>query len=283
VSTHGPDSRASVRQVQVRELQVREAAIDGIITPDAVVLELETAGVASRVCAGLIDVLVQVGMLFVVAIVVVVTAAPGEDESLAATTSIILASLVLFGYPVVCETIWRGRTIGKLAVGLRAVTLEGAPITARHAMLRMMGGIVDRFLPPGGATGMLMVLGTRRRQRIGDLLAGTIVIRDPERQHLPPALWFPVPTGYESFAGTIDPTAMTVDHYTVIRAFLVRVRELTPDARYTVATTLAESLEPVVGQRRPPQVHPETFLLCAIARYQRRTFPEYQPAAWHTR
>ena len=264
---------------------VREAALDGIVTPDAVVLELETAGVASRVCAGLIDLAVQVGLLFVagVAAVLIARMSGGGDGSNEETLWAIVITAVLLGYPVVCETFWRGRTVGKRAVGLRAVTLEGAPITVRHALLRMMGGLVDKLLPPGGATGMLMVVGTRRRQRVGDLLAGTIVIRDPERAALPPALWFPVPFGYEAYAGTIDPTAMTVEQYTVIRAFLVRVNELTANARFQVAETLAAGLAPVLRHERPAQVHPETFLLCAIARYQRRTFPEYQPASWQGR
>lgn len=261
---------------------MRESAVDGIVTPDAVVLELETAGVASRVCAGVIDLGVQVGLLTVGVLLLVLTRVV-DDGSTGETAQIVLTTIVLFGYPVISETLWRGRTVGKVALGLRAVTVEGAPITFRHAMLRMMGGIVDRLLPPGGVTGTLFVLGTRRRQRIGDLLAGTIVIRDPERLQLPPALWFPVPNGYEQYAATIDPTAMTVDQYTVIRAFLVRVKQLTPDARFAVADTLARSLAQTLRHTRPPNVHPETFLLCTIARYQRRTFAQYQPASWQPR
>jgi uncharacterized RDD family membrane protein YckC len=59
----------------------------------------------------------------------------------------------------VLETWWRGRTIGKRALGLRAVTVEGTPITFRHAALRMMGGLVDRLVPPAGITGALFVWG----------------------------------------------------------------------------------------------------------------------------
>jgi hypothetical protein len=165
-------------------------------------------------------------------------------------------------------------------MGLRAVTVEGAPITLRDATLRMMGGLVDRFIPPGGVTGALFVLGTRRRQRVGDLLAGTIVIRDPERTALPAALWFPVPYGYEQYAATIDPTSMTDEQYTVIRAFALRANELDRSARFAVAETLAAKLAAAIHHDRPAEVHAETFLMCAIARYQRRTFPGYQPPAW---
>ena len=75
---------------------------------------------------------------------------------------------------------------------------------------------------------------------MGDLIAGTIVIRDPDRTLLPPAVWFPVPPGCEAFAATIDPTAMTDEQYTVIRSFLMRNRELSADARYALAGDLAD-------------------------------------------
>jgi uncharacterized RDD family membrane protein YckC len=257
-------------------------AFAGIVTPEAVVLELDTAGVASRVFAALIDLGVQL-LLFYAGALVIVTAGGSSDESSATTGAVIMLAAVLLGYPVLLETWLRGRTIGKLALRLRAVTVEGAPIRFRHALLRMMGGLVDRLLPPGGITGTLFVLGTPRRQRIGDLLAGTVVIRDPDRGTLPPAVWFPVPPHLEAFAGTIDPTAMTVDQYTVVRAFLLRARDLTPGARYAVATDLAERVARALGHQGPDRVHPEEYLLCAIARYQRRNFPGYQPQAWSAR
>ncbi len=253
------------------------AEVEGIVTPEAVVLELETAGLASRVFAGLLDVTIQAGLLLFV-LLVLAAAAQGLDDSTRGTLSIVALAAVLMGYPVLSEVVMRGRTVGKRAFGLRAVTLEGAPIRFRHAALRMMGGLVDRLLPPGGITGMLFVLGTRRHQRVGDLLAGTVVIRDPRRTALPTAVWFPVPWGLDGFAATIDPTAMTDDQYTLVRAFLLRGRQLTNAARQALGADLARRVADVVGRRCPDGVHPEAYLLCVIARYQRRTFPQYQPS-----
>jgi uncharacterized RDD family membrane protein YckC len=257
---------------------VRTAAVDGIVTPEAVVLELDTAGVASRLFAGVIDLAIQIGILWFAAFLVILMV--GGDESSGRTAIAIVVAFVLMGYPVVSEMLMRGRTIGKRAMGLRVVTVEGAPIRFRHAVLRMMGGLVDRYLPPIGVTGALFVLVSARRQRVGDLMAGTIVIRDPDRTGLPPAIWFPVPPGYEHFAATIDPTAMTVEQYTVVRTFLMRNHELTPAARYSVASDLAGRLANTLSHTSTAPIHPEAFLLCAISRYQRRNFPEYQPAAW---
>ncbi|MEO5901153.1 MAG: RDD family protein [Ilumatobacteraceae bacterium] len=251
------------------------ADVDGIVTPEAVVLEVETAGLASRVFAGLLDLLIQAGILLL-ALIVVGLVLRGRDDSTQSTIGLVMVAAVLMGYPVISEVLMRGRTIGKRAFGLRAVTLEGAPIRFRHAALRMMGGLVDRLLPPGGITGVLFVLGTRRHQRVGDLLAGTIVIRDPDRTPLPVAVWFPVPFGLDGFAATIDPTAMTDEQYTVIRSFLLRSRLLTVAARYSLGVDLADRIAVVVRCPRPATVHPEAYLLCVISRYQRRTFPEYR-------
>ena len=255
--------------------------MEGIVTPEAVVLDLETAGVASRVLAGLIDTLVKLGIVWVVLMVVGIAGL--TDDSSAATVVAILIAAILLGYPVVSETLMRGRTVGKRALGLRAVTVEGAPVRLRHATLRMMGGLVDQLLPPFGITGALFVLATKRHQRVGDLLAGTIVVKDPDRTVLPPAIWFPVPPGLEQFAATIDPTAMTDAQYTVVRSFLMRNRELTADARYAVAADLAQRVARTVRHDGAGRVHPEIYLLCVISRYQRRNFPQYQPSAWQGR
>jgi len=251
--------------------------MEGIVTPEAVVLDVETAGVASRVFAGMIDLAIQFGIVLGGSIVAAVMQLDSDSTRV---FLILLFALVVMGYPVVSEIVMRGRTIGKRVLGLRVVTLEGAPIRLRHAMLRMMGGLVDRYLPPLGVTGMLFVLGTSRHQRVGDLLAGTIVIRDPWRTPLPPAVWFPVPQGCDAFAATIDPTAMTDEQYTVIRSFLMRNRELSSAARYALAADLAQRAANTLHHVGPGARSPETYLLCVISRYQRRNFPNYQPTAW---
>jgi uncharacterized RDD family membrane protein YckC len=258
-----------------RDSQVRAAGVDGIVTPDAVVLDLETAGVASRALAGMIDLVVQAAILLFGSILIGLAVGSNVDSSSTTTAILVLFASVVMGYPLLLETLTRGRTVGKQAMGLRAVTVEGAPIRFRHAMLRMMGGLVDRYLPPLGITGALFVLGTARHQRVGDLLAGTVVIRDPLRTALPAAIWFPIPPGLDDFAATIDPTRMTDEQYTVVRSFLLRVHTFEPPVRYSLAADLATRLGAVVGVDGQARVHPESFLLCAMARYQRRNFPQY--------
>ncbi len=251
----------------------RVAEHAGIVTPEAVVLDLETAGFASRAAAGAIDLALQVVVLFATVLVVGSVLAGDLNESTGTTLLAFVTFGILFGYPIVCETWWRGRTPGKAALRLRAVTVDGAPIHLREATLRSMGGIVDRLLPPGGITGVLLIIGTPRHQRIGDLVAGTIVIRDP-RQYVPaPALWFSAPWGLEEYAEAIDPSAITSDQYTVLRSFLTRVDTLSPSARQALAADLADRLSHVVGFPRHEGIEPEAYLLCVISRYQRSVGP----------
>jgi uncharacterized RDD family membrane protein YckC len=256
------------------------AAHDGIVTPEAVVLELETAGVASRLLAALIDVCVTVGFLLTAGYAVAITGA-GDSWGVTFMAFVVFAALLVL--PVVEQMLMRGRTPGKAALGLRAVTLDGAPIRFRQAVLRTMGGLVDRLMPPGGITGILFVLGTARSQTIGDLVAGTVVVRDPQRWAPTAAVWFPVPQGLESYAATLDPSRLTNEHYTVIRSFLLRARTLSPAARASVALDLADRTSDELGHDRPTWIHPEAFLLCAISRFQRRNMPGLQPTAWTQR
>ena len=243
----------------------RRTRAHGIVTPEAVLLDVETAGFASRILAGLLDLTIQLVAMFFLTLLLSIAFV--GDESGTLTAFAVIFFLMLFVYPITFETLLRGRTPGKMALGIRAVTIDGAPIRLREATLRAMGGVVDKLLPPGGVTGALFVLLTPRHQRVGDLIAGTTVIRDPERFVVTPALWFSAPRGLEGYAETIDPTAITVEQYTVIRSFLTRGTALAPSVRGAIAVDLANRLAAEIRHRPPQWVPPEAFLICAMARY----------------
>jgi uncharacterized RDD family membrane protein YckC len=248
-----------------------ERSVGGIVTPEAVVLDVETAGYASRILAGLFDLTIQLALLLITGVLLGI--AFFGDQSGVITAFAIASFLVIFAYPIGFETWLRGRTPGKMVLGLRAVTTDGAPIQLRDATLRAMGGAVERRLHPGGVTGALFVLLTPRHQRLGDLIARTMVIRDTEKHVSTPALWFSPPPGLEQYAATIDPTAITVEQYTVIRSFLTRGTSLSAPARATLARDLANRLAERIHHQPPQFVAPEVFLICAMARYQVRNGP----------
>jgi len=257
---------------------------EGIVTPEAVVLDIDTAGFAPRILAGLIDLTIMSVMFGVLSFLAV--ALTGFASSSGTTIVAVVLFVAIFGYPIVFETLWRGRTPGKAALGLRAVNADGSPLRLKEATLRAMGGIVDKFLPPGGITGALFVTYTPRHQRVGDLVAGTIVIRDPAQFGLTPAIWFSPPPGLESFAETIDPTAITVEQYTVVRSFLTRSTSFEPSLRAAIARDLADRLARTIRHPGSTDVAPEAFLICAMARYQRTNGPGVARSvdpngAWH--
>lgn len=257
----------------------------GIITPEAVVLEFETAGTASRVLSALIDFTLQFIAFTIVVFATAFTASStGTAGNWVVTAVLILAVfLILLGYPAAVETLWNGRSVGMAAAGLRVVTVEGGPVRFRHAAIRTSVGMVELWVTLG-IPAMLATILSRRNQRLGDMVAGTIVLRERTGLRRPTALGFAPPPGWDGYAATLDVSALTDDQYAAVRAFLHRSRDLTPSARWSLAVRLANATSVRIRHDPPPGVPPELFLLCVAAAFQRRhaAMSAWQeaPGAW---
>jgi len=243
--------------------------VRGVVTPEAVVLEFETASVASRSLAQALDLAVRFGLFYVLVIVAGLLSS-GTGTTPAIVVIIVGAFLVIFGYPALLETRWNGQTIGKRALGLRVVTVEGSPVRFRHAAIRSLLSIVDFFLPPLGVSATCVSLLNRRNQRLGDVFAGTIVLRERTGAAFPVPVSFPPLRGFELYARSLDVGGVTPDQYAVIRSFLLRVNTLTPSARAHLAARLANAIAASMRHRPPAEVSPETFLVSVAAAYQLR-------------
>jgi RDD family len=167
------------------------------------------------------------------------------------------------------ETLWRGRTIGKAVMGLRVVTVEGAPVRFRHALVRAALGLVDFYATSGGAA-VLCILATKRNQRLGDLAAGTLVLRDRVPRQSLAAVTFSPPPGWEPYAATLDVTALGPADYQAVRSFLLRAATLDPPTRDRLAREIATAVLPRLHHQPPPGIPAEGFLICVAARYQAR-------------
>jgi uncharacterized RDD family membrane protein YckC len=243
--------------------------VRGVVTPEAVVLEFETGSIPSRALGQLIDLLVRIGLFYVLALFAsLVGLAAGS--SAVVVILIVGTFLILFGYPVLFETRWQGRTIGKRALGLRVVTVEGAPVGFRHSAIRSMVGVVDFLIPPIAVVATVSVLLTPRSQRLGDVFAGTIVLRERTGAAFPVPVSFPPLPGYDGYARSLDVGGITPDQYGVIRSFLLRVGQLTPDARAHIGTRLANAVAISMHHTPPAGVTPEAFLVSVAAAYQLR-------------
>lgn len=240
-----------------------------IVTPEAVRLEFETAGLASRALARLLDIVAALLLMQAVLSALAFTVVSLSDIAAIVLGSIVLF-LAIFGYPVIAETWFQGRTAGKALLGLRVVTVEGGPVRFRQAAIRSMFQVVDFVVVPGGAVAVVSALCTRRTQRVGDLVAGTFVIRERQGVTDPGAVPFPPPWGYEAYVASLDPSVVGPDGHRRIRAYLLRTPSLTLEARNRLALAFAEPVVARMGHRPPPNVSPELFLYCLVAAHQRR-------------
>ncbi|MFO8075059.1 MAG: RDD family protein [Egibacteraceae bacterium] len=244
----------------------------GVVTPEAVRLDFEEATVGTRAVAILIDWVIQAVVL--TTLTFAATFLLGAIGEVGGATAVIIALLLLtfavtFGYPIGFEVAWRGRTPGKAAMGLRVVTVEGAPVGFRHAAIRAALGLVDFALTSGFAA-VITALVSQRSQRLGDHVAGTVVVRERVAGGSAEAIAFAVPAGAEAYAATIDVSGVGGQDYQTVREFLLRADGLPPERRAALAERLATSLARRLAHQPPPGTHPETFLRCVAAGYQAR-------------
>lgn len=207
-----------------------------IATPEGVDLELALAGVGSRFVSGIVDFLIQSALVLALAFVFLLADALGGIGAAIFT----VASFVLFaGYDIVFEVFGGGRTPGKRLNGLRVLQDDGRPIGFFTSAVRNVLRLVD-FLPSGYLLGIAAVLVTRRNQRLGDLAAGTLVVRDRRMHAALPPLPQAVAAGAESRAWDVG--AVTRDEVIAVRTFLERRGDLDSHVRSRLARELARPL-----------------------------------------
>jgi uncharacterized RDD family membrane protein YckC len=218
-----------------------------IETPEHVELSLELAGVGSRIMAGLLDVLLQGGIVLALTGIVGFAVPQSRRYFGGQLTGWLLAGYILaifvivFAYQVFFEMRWSGQTPGKRWVHLRTVRDDGTAITFSESVVRNAFRPVD-FIPMAYGVGLVCIFAHRANKRLGDMAAGTIIIK--ERTHELPQPWRPK----EPF-GPLPPEVValvrqhrwkvTEEELRPVRAFLSRRSELQPDARQRVATALA--------------------------------------------
>jgi uncharacterized RDD family membrane protein YckC len=212
-----------------------------IDTPEGVPLELTLAGVGSRFTSALLDYVIQIVILVALALVLSYGAGLSPDSSaLAGALWILGFFLVFWGYDVAFEVLNSGRTPGKAANGLRVVLESGAPVTFVPSAIRNVIRIID-LIPGNYLVGVTSILVTKKNQRVGDLAAGTLVIR--ESRKLPPEVQIRASVQAPAW----DTSTVSQHELDAVAAFLARRDELAPGARIQIAAELAGRLRPKVG------------------------------------
>lgn len=242
------------------------------MTGDAVVLELRLAKLASRSLAFAIDLAVMVTAFLLLLLLFAALGTLTEfDEALAGAVGILFAILVFVGYPVALETLTRGRSLGKIALGLRVVREDGGPIRFRHALARGLAGLVVDFGVFSlftGAVALITSLVSRRGRRVGDMLAGTVVVR--ERVPAVRVVEIGMPPRLASWAASLALSQLPDALALSARQFLQRARDLDPAVRASMGTGLAQQFATHVSPAAPVGTPAEPYLAAVLAERRRR-------------
>lgn len=239
---------------------------DELVTGEAVALDLPAATVGIRVASGLIDLLLE-GALLLGAYLVALVAVSSSDDALVAVATILTTVAVLVGLPTVLETLTRGRSLGKLALGLRTVRDDAGPISFRHAFIRALVGVVEIWLL-SGVPALLCALVNKRGKRLGDMVAGTYVVR--ERFPFPGVRPASMPPQLAAWAASADVAPLPDGLALAARQFLDRAPTLNPASRAALGTQLVSQALSRVAPPPPSGHHPETVLAAVMAERRRR-------------
>lgn len=229
---------------------------EGTLTGEAVSLDLHPTGFVLRAAGALLDGVVHL-VAFVAAVIAIALATTTfftEDAVVAAVMIITLVSC-LIGIPIVVETLTRGRSLGKLAIGGRIVRLDGGAIGLRHAAIRSLVGFFEFYLTLGGAAALTGLL-TSRTQRLGDLLAGTYCQYERVTGHVMPL--FGIPPQLAEWARVVDVARMPTQLSRRIAQFLAQASQYDPVRRARLAAELASEASAFVAP--VPPVDSELFL-----------------------
>ncbi|HEV2415825.1 MAG TPA: RDD family protein [Candidatus Dormibacteraeota bacterium] len=153
-----------------------------VATPERVSFDYQVAGLGTRGIAQLLDLLILGGVLLGIWFAALAVSQTGLN-TVAVLLAILGSFVVVFGYFWACEAFWSGQTVGKRVFRLRAVGDRGEPMTFVQAGIRNIVRIVD-FLPYAYGVGIVVLFINGKGKRLGDLAAGTVVVKDSDALQL---------------------------------------------------------------------------------------------------
>ncbi len=244
-------------------------------TPEQVELAYEVAGLGSRFMAALVDGAIQAAVVAAAWIAaglggVLAQRVTAEWFGLRGSTAmmamlglmVLLLFVVTWGYYVFFELVWNGQSPGKRVMGIRVMTTGGQAITLTHSLIRNLVRLVD-MLPTSYALGIVVMLLNSRAQRLGDLAAGTVVVKERSA---------PSPRMLPDLAADLalppqQAAAFTAEDVALARDFLLRRADLEPARRRELAEQIAGRLRARLDPTIP--LEPAETLLARVAAIRR--------------
>jgi uncharacterized RDD family membrane protein YckC len=243
-----------------------------VVTGDAVVLDVQIAQLPVRALSAMIDI-TAVLIVLIIGVLLWAATLTKFDTALSAAVLIIFTVLSVVGYPIAFETATRGRSLGKMALGLRVVSDDGGPERFRQALFRALAGVIEIWGFSGGPAVICSLLSPKGK-RIGDIFAGTVVIseRAPRLTSLPP-----MPPQLAWWASSLQLSSLGADQAELARQFLSRASQLDPGIRDQMAYRIACEVVAQISPPPPPGVPPQFVLAAVLAERHRRELARMRP------
>jgi uncharacterized RDD family membrane protein YckC len=238
-----------------------------IETPEQIPLEFPLAGIGSRFLAIALDMLIQaLAFLLIVFVAEILLPTAARFTPRAWTWAAAIFFLCVFvlysGYYALFEVFWNGQTPGKRLVRLRVISDSGRPITVYEAVVRNLLRIVDQF-PGLYVVGIISVFLTARNKRLGDIVAGTVVVHEKAMQDTQP--------DFAAAVASISPSPglqISTEELELIEHFLQRRYNLSPEVRRQSAEQIAARVRDRLGATQDGVASPEEYLE-SLARQKR--------------
>ena len=243
-----------------------------MVTGDAVVLDIQIAQLPVRALAALVD-LTVIGFGYVVGVVLWAATIYDFDDALSGAVLVIFTVLTIVGYPIVFETATRGRSLGKMALGLRVVSDDGGPERFRQALFRALSGFVEIWMFAGGPAVICSMLSTKGK-RIGDVFAGTMVISERAPKLTAPV---PMPPALAWWASSLQLSALRPEQAELARQFLSRASQLEPQLRDQMAYRICAEVVAQISPPPPAGAPPPLVLAAVLAERHCRELARLRP------
>lgn len=238
---------------------------DPVVTGDAVILDVQIAQLPVRALSAVIDI-VAVFIVYLIGVMLWAATLTQFDSALSGAVLIIFTVLALVGYPIAIETATRGRSLGKMALGLRVVSDDGGPERVRQAVFRALAGVVEIWMFFGGPAVICSLLSARGK-RIGDVFAGTVVITERAPRLSPPPV---MPPGLAGWASSLQLSGLAPEQAEMARQFLSRAGQLEPRVRDAMAYRITADVVSRIAPPPPPDAPPQYVLAAVLAERHRR-------------
>ena len=243
-----------------------------VVTGDAVVLDVQIAQLPVRALSALIDIAV-IFVGYIIGVMLWAATLSQFDSAFSGAVLVIFTVLTLIGYPLVFESATRGRTLGKMALGLRVVSDDGGPERFRQALFRALTSFVEIWMFVGGPAVICSLLSPKGK-RIGDVFAGTVVISERGPKLSPPP---PMPPPLAWWASSLQLSALSPEQAELARQFLSRAPQLDPQIRDQIAYFIAGDVIARISPPPPPGAPPQYVLAAVLAERHRRELERRRP------